>query len=76
MCVCVCVCMHVCVCVHVCVCAYVCVCVRVLARLLSGGAAPFGLSGAPLGSQWSTISVLPEIFARVFLLNCTVGVGP
>ena len=28
---------------------------RVLARLLSGGAAPLGLSGAPLGSQWNAI---------------------
>ena len=29
--------------------------VRVLARLLSGGAAPLGLSGAPLGSQYNAI---------------------
>ena len=28
---------------------------RVLARLLLGGAAPLGLSGAPLGSQWNAI---------------------
>ena len=28
---------------------------RVLARLLPGGAAPLGMSGAPLGSQWNAI---------------------
>ena len=28
---------------------------NVLARLLSGGAAPLGLSGAPFGSQWNAI---------------------
>ena len=28
---------------------------RVFARLLSGGAAPLGLFGAPLGSQWNAI---------------------